>query len=56
MTFGWRIVGPLLVVAATIALGQSDSMQRGIDLFKQDQYEAALQHFQKASRLQPTTL
>jgi tetratricopeptide (TPR) repeat protein len=35
------------------ALGQSDSLQRGLELFRQEKYEAALRQFEEARRLQP---
>jgi tetratricopeptide (TPR) repeat protein len=35
------------------AFGQADSLQRGLELFRQEKYEAALQEFQDARRLQP---
>jgi tetratricopeptide (TPR) repeat protein len=34
--------------------GEVDSLQRGMELFRQENYEAALQKFQEARRLRPT--
>ena len=45
------ILAPLLLSLA--ALGQADSLQRGLELFRQEKYEAALQQFEEARRLQP---
>ena len=45
------LLAPL--VLSLIALGQADSLQRGLDLFRQEKYEAALQQFEEARRLQP---
>ena len=42
-----------LIVLSLAALGQSDSLQRGLELFRQEKYEEALQQFQEARRLQP---
>src|ERR1700677_5252569 len=45
------ILAPLVLSLA--ALGQADSLQRGIELFRQEKYDAALQQFEEARRLQP---
>jgi tetratricopeptide (TPR) repeat protein len=45
------ILAPLVLSLA--ALGQADSLQRGLELFRQEKYEAALQQFEEARRLQP---
>jgi tetratricopeptide (TPR) repeat protein len=45
------ILAPLVLSLA--ALGQADSLQRGLELFRQEKYEAALQQFEDARRLQP---
>ena len=42
---------PLLL--SCIALGQGNSLERGLELFRQEKYEAALQQFQDARRLRP---
>jgi tetratricopeptide (TPR) repeat protein len=42
-----------LIVLSLVALGQADSLQRGLELFRQEKYEAALQQFEEARRLQP---
>lgn len=46
----------VLVVAlfSTLAFAQSNPMQRGVELFRQGEYAAALQQFREASRAQPT--
>ncbi len=36
------------------ALGQDNPLQRGLEFFRQEKYEAALQQFEDARRLQPT--
>ena len=36
-----------------IALGQVDSLDRGLELFRQEKYEAALEQFHDARRIQP---
>jgi tetratricopeptide (TPR) repeat protein len=41
------------IVLSLMALGQADSLQRGLELFRQEKYEAALQQFEEARRLQP---
>jgi tetratricopeptide (TPR) repeat protein len=41
------------IVLSLIALGQADSLQRGLELFRREKYEAALQQFEEARRLQP---
>ncbi len=41
------------LVLSLAALGQTDSLQRGLELFRQEKYEAALQQFEEARRLQP---
>ena len=46
------ILATLLLSLA--ALGQDNPLQRGLELFRQEKYEAALQQFQDARRLQPT--
>jgi tetratricopeptide (TPR) repeat protein len=45
------ILAPLVLSLA--ALGQADSLQRGLELFRQEKYEAALQQFEDARRSQP---
>src|ERR1700684_4183661 len=45
------LLAPL--VLSLMALGQADSLQRGLELFRQEKYEAALQQFEEARRLQP---
>ena len=45
------LLAPL--VLSWMALGQADSLQRGLELFRQEKYEAALQQFEEARRLQP---
>ena len=44
-------LAPLLF--SSIAFGQAESLQRGLELFHQEKYEAALQQFQDAARTQP---
>src|ERR1700727_1229854 len=41
------------IVLSLMALGQADSLQRGLELFRQEKYEAALQLFEEARRSQP---
>lgn len=43
---------PLLL--ASIALGQNDALQRGLQLFQQQNYEGALQQFREARRGRPS--
>jgi tetratricopeptide (TPR) repeat protein len=43
----------LSLVLPGAALGQANPMQRGIDLFRQEKWEAALQQFQSAARQYP---
>jgi tetratricopeptide (TPR) repeat protein len=43
---------PLLLSFA--ASGQGDSLQRGLELFRQEKYEAALEQFEAARQLRPT--
>jgi tetratricopeptide (TPR) repeat protein len=45
------ILGTLLL--PTAAFAQGDAMQRGLELFRQQNYAAALQQFQEAKRAQP---
>ena len=48
----WAItLAPLFLSFAL--LGQTDSLQRGLELFRQEKYEEALQQFEEARRLQP---
>jgi tetratricopeptide (TPR) repeat protein len=42
-----------LLVLSLAAPGQTDSLQRGLELFRQEKYEAALQQFEEARRSQP---
>ncbi len=46
------ILSPLLL--SFLASGQVDSLGRGLELFRQEKYEAALEQFRDARRLQPT--
>ena len=48
---GTIILAPLVLSLAV--LGQTDSLQRGLELFRQEKYEAALQQFEEARRSQP---
>jgi tetratricopeptide (TPR) repeat protein len=41
------------LVLSLAALGQADSLQRGLESFRQEKYDAALQQFVEARRLQP---
>ncbi len=41
------------IVLSLMTLGQADSLQRGLELFRQEKYEAALQQFEEARRQQP---
>jgi tetratricopeptide (TPR) repeat protein len=41
------------LVLSLAALGQADSLQRGLELFRHEKYDAALQQFEEARRLQP---
>src|SRR6202000_2073833 len=41
------------LVFSLMALGQADSLQLGLELFRQGKYEAALQQFEEARRRQP---
>ena len=51
---GTALAGALAAFLLSFAaLGQADSLQRGLELFRQEKYEAALQQFQDARRLQP---
>ena len=43
----------LLVVGPRLILGQDVHVQRGLDLFRQQQFEAALQEFTEARKVQP---
>jgi tetratricopeptide (TPR) repeat protein len=45
------ILSPLLL--SFLALGQADSLGRGLELFRQEKYEAALEQFVDARRSQP---
>ena len=45
------LLAPLAL--SLMAIGQADSLQRGLELFRQEKYEAALQQFEEARRLQP---
>jgi Flp pilus assembly protein TadD len=45
------VLAPLLLLLRR--LGQGDSLQRGLELFRQEKYEAALEQFEAARRLRP---
>jgi tetratricopeptide (TPR) repeat protein len=45
------VVAPFFL--SFIALGQVDSLGRGLELFRQEKYEAALEQFRDARRIQP---
>lgn len=52
-----RLVTVLAVTLfSTLAVAQSNSMQRGAELFRQGEYAAALQQFREANRAQPSAL
>jgi tetratricopeptide (TPR) repeat protein len=51
MNFRPIVVAPFLFTF--IAFGQGSSLQRGLELFRQEKYEAALQQFQDARRVRP---
>lgn len=54
MNVGRMVALLFLLSLSSIALGQNNPVQRGLDLFRQGDYEAALQQFESANRLQPT--
>ena len=43
----------VLVLLSSAAFGQSDALQRGLELFRQEKYEAALQQFEEAKQAEP---
>ncbi len=48
---GIVLLAPVLL--SSIALGQADPLEHGLQLFRQEKYEAALQQFKNAARAEP---
>lgn len=55
MTWRFAALFALLQFTALPACAQKSAMDQGLELFRQGSYEAALEHFRSAQKLEPVS-